>query len=67
MRRTEKRSESPYNEVNTINLTVQGVYNYPALGFGLVAAQEDVTGETRDAEPLHNILEALLLAQGSLR
>ena len=24
MRRAEKRSESPYNEVNTINLTVQG-------------------------------------------
>ena len=31
MRRAEKRSESPYNEVNTMNLTVQGVYNYQDL------------------------------------
>ena len=31
MRRAEKRSESPYNEVNTMNLTVQGVYNYQVL------------------------------------
>ena len=31
MRRTGKRSESPYNEVNTTDPTVQGVYNYLEL------------------------------------
>ena len=31
MRRTGKRSESPYNEANTTDPAVQGVYNYRAL------------------------------------
>ena len=36
MRRTGKRSESPYNEANTTGPAVQGVYNYLDLGSGLM-------------------------------
>ena len=38
MRRTGKRSESPYNEVNSTGPTVQGVYKYLELAARLAPA-----------------------------
>ena len=36
MRRTGKRSESPYNEASTTGPAVQGVYNYQDLASSLI-------------------------------
>ena len=53
MRRTEKRSESPYNEANTTGPAVQGVYNYPTVKRVLDTLPQKLTSSlSRELEAL---------------